>query len=207
MNYTELKERVANQLVSSELIPFIPTAIEFAEARLNRDPRLRVRERQATESLDAVEGTATIALPTDYAEARSVWLTAAGYTNRLEFLTVDKLQSEKVEFTENGRPKFFSIIGSDIELLPTPGEAYTVDLLYYKKIPTLSDEDSTNWLIDSHPDIYFYGTLIQASPYVQQEKRLPTWQEMYNGALEELNIANERAEFSGGVLKVRPPRQ
>lgn len=204
MNYTELKERVANQLVSSELIPFIPTAIELAEARLNRDPRLQVRDRLASDAIATVASTATVALPADFSGARSVWLVYAGVTRALEFLPVDRLKADKLRVQTPGQPMYYTIIGSNMELLPVPSEAYSGELLYYQQIPALTGQAPTNWLLTKHPDLYFYGALIQASPYIHQEGRLKTWNEMYELGLEELRIQNEREEFPGGPLKTRP---
>lgn len=201
MNYTELKEQVANHFVSMELVPFVPTAIEMAEAALNRQVRTRDMLSRSYIAL-SVSGR-YVALPDDFLEARTVYITSGGWTERLEFLTVERMQEWKGVDRAQGRPAYYSVLGDEIELLPAPSDTFDIDMVYYQRIPKLDGSNATNWLIDSHPDAYLYGTLLQASPYLDKDRRIPTWQLMYDAALESLRLQNERSEFPGGTLKAR----
>lgn len=203
MNYTTLQEQVANHFVSLELVQFIPTAIEMAEAELNR--RLKAREMIAR-AFTPLDPTATnpqfVALPPDFNAVRSVYVAGSeGY--RLGFLPMDNLRRDKTILPDTGDPCSFTIIGKELELVPVPSSAKTLEIVYYQKVPALSDANLTNWLIDSNPDIYLYGTLLQVSPYLDKDRRIPTWREFYETALAEINLQSERAEFSGGPLRMQ----
>lgn len=203
MNYTTLQEQVANHFVSVELVQFVPTAIEMAEAEFDR--RLRVREMVAR-SFTLLDPTAAkpqfVALPADFNAVRSLYITGTeGY--RLEFLPMDHLRLEKAQRPETGDPCVFTVIGGEFELVPVPSAARELEIVYYQKIPKLSDMNLTNWLIDSNPDMYLYGTLLQVSPYLDKDRRIPTWQQFYETALSELALQSQRAEFSGGPLKMQ----
>lgn len=199
MNYTTLQEQVANHFVSTELVPFVPTAVELAEAELNRTVRAR---EMLSRSYVTLSGR-YVGLPGDFLEARTVYITDAGWTERLEFLTIERLQEWKAHGRAKGRPAWYSVLGDELELLPEPTDDFDLDMVYYQRIPKLTDSNTSNWLIESHPDAYLYGALLQASPYLDKDRRIPTWQMMYNGALESLRLQNERSEYSGGTLKVR----
>lgn len=203
MNYTSLQEQVANHFVSIELVPFVPTAIEMAEAELNR--RLRAREMVARSftTLDPnVQNPEFVRLPLDFNAVRSVYTTGKeGY--RLDFLPMDNLRRDKRALPDTSDPCSFTIIGNELELVPAPGDTGELEIVYYQKVPKLSSESPTNWLIDSNPDIYLYATLLQVSPYLDKDQRIPTWRQFYETALEELNLQSQRAEFSGGPLKMQ----
>ena len=76
-------------------------------------------------------------------------------------------------------------------------------MVYYAKIASLSDSNTTNWLLAKHPDIYLYGALIQSAPYLKDDERVATWMSLYERMLEDMEKADERALFSGAVIKVR----
>jgi hypothetical protein len=62
---------------------------------------------------------------------------------------------------------------------------------------------ATNWLLTSSPDIYLYGALLQAAPYLQDDARIQTWATLYERALNDLRTADDRGASSGGVLLTR----
>lgn len=199
MNYTTLQEQVANHFVSTELVPFVPTAVELAEAEMNRTVRAR---EMLSRSFSSVSGQFA-ALPDDYLEVRTVFIDTAGTSHRLEFVTFERMQELREQQHGKRRPCYYTVVGNDLEFLPVPAGATPVDVTYYQRIPALADDNLTNWLIDKHPDMYLYGTLMQASPYLDKDRRIPTWQALYQAGLEGLRIQNERSEYSGGTLKVR----
>jgi len=198
VNYMSLKQTLANHFVSTEVVPFLPVAIEMAEASFNR--RIRTREMVERAYFNLAPDDEYIQLPDDFLEARSLYITSSGYTTRLEYLSIESMQRKKIEDATADRPRFFSVVGQELELYPSPGD-YDLDMVYYQRIPALSDSSSTNWLLAAHPDVYLYGTLLQAAPYMYQDKRVQMWSAAYEAALEALRISDERAEFSGGVLK------
>jgi hypothetical protein len=76
-------------------------------------------------------------------------------------------------------------------------------LIYYAKLSKLSTSNTTNWLLTKAPDVYLYGSLLQAAPYLQDDARIQVWAGLYKTGIEELQIADERGATSGGVLKSR----
>jgi len=56
----------------------------------------------------------------------------------------------------------------------------------------LSDSNTSNWLLSLSPDIYLYGALLQATPYLRDDERLPVIASLYQRMIEDMNISNER---------------
>jgi hypothetical protein len=195
MNYTELQSHIAGFLNRQDLTAVIPTFIEMVESSLNRKLRLRSMLGRATASLD----TDFTTLPADFLEAKNVQLNTNPVTS-LQFVTME--HADHLKTGDSGQPKYYTIVGDTIEVVPPPDSPYTVELVYYKKIPPLAS-NSTNWLLANHPDVYLYGALMQAAPYLKNDDRLVVWGTLYVASLDDLNMASDKAEFSGGSLVAR----
>jgi hypothetical protein len=88
-------------------------------------------------------------------------------------------------------------------LLPIPDSTYTAELIYYAKLSKLSASTSTNWLLAQAPDVYLYGALLQAAPYLQDDARIQVWVSLYERGLQDLQVADDRGATSGGSLKAK----
>jgi len=142
-------------------------------------------------------------LPGDFLETKSLKLNTNPIT-ALQFETVDALDVMKsTQYLSSGRPKYFSIVGGQIRVLPVPDGSYTGELTYYAKLTKLSSTNATNWLLTQAPDVYLYGALLQAAPYLQDDARIPVWSSLYQAGLEQLQIADDRGSTSGGALMAR----
>ena len=78
-------------------------------------------------------------------------------------------------------------------------------MLYYGRIPALSDIETSNWLLNDAPDVLLYGALLQSAPYLVDDARVQVWAGLYQSGVEALNIENEKARVSG-PLSMGVPR-
>jgi len=197
--YTELKTSIGDWLNRSDLTSVIPDFISLAEAQVERTLRTRQMIVRANASFDAQYG----AVPSDFLEVKSLKLTSTNPQTPLSFLSIDALDAEMTKYTASGKPKFFGIVGGQFRIVPTPDSNYTTELTYYAKLTKLSSSVSSNWLLASSPDIYLYGALLQAAPYLQDDARIQTWATLYERALNDLQTADDRGASSGGALLTR----
>ena len=197
--YTELKTSIGDWLNRSDLTTAIPDFISLAEAQIERTLRTRQMIVRANASFDAQYG----AVPADFLETKSLKLTSTNPQTPLQFLSIDALDNEATKYTGSGKPKFFGIVGGQFRLVPLPDSNYTTELTYYAKLSKLSNANTTNWLLTSNPDIYLYGSLLQAAPYLQDDARIQTWATLYERALNDSQTADDRSASSGGALLTR----
>ena len=179
----------------------VPNFIELAEARINRD--LRVRQMEATTDPTAyltTAGVATLALPSDFMEPRELFLATSPITP-LSYLTPPSL-TQAHGADPAGKPEHFTVIGSNLKFGPVPGAAYGVALTYYQRIPALSDDAPTNWLLTLSPDVYLYAALIEASPYLKNDERMATWADLYQRAIGAITAKDQAARWGGASLQV-----
>jgi len=197
--YTELKASIADWLNRTDLTTTIPDFISLAEAQIERTLRTRQMIVRANASFDSEYG----AVPDDFLETKSLKLTSTNPLTPLAFLSIDDMDAARSHYTASGRPRFFSVVGGQFRISPTPDAAYTTELIYFAKLSKLSSTVASNWLLTSSPDIYLYGSLLQAAPYLQDDARIQVWATLYERALNDLRTADDRGASSGGALLTR----
>lgn len=198
-NWTELKASLAEWLNRSDLTSKIPEFIALAERRFNRVIVAPERETTTTASL-AVEA---LSLPTDFWQLRSIYLDTDP-RQKLEQVTLAVLRSEYADQT-TGKPRVFAIADGQFIFGPAPDATYTVEIVYTATIAPLDGTTATNWLLDKHPDIYLYGSLLAAEAYVWNDERLPVWKNALDEALGELAGVSNRQRYSASPMRLRSP--
>ena len=200
-NYTELKSTVADWLNRTDLSAVIPSFITLAESYFNQEERLRNQK-------SIVRAIATFnaeyeALPGDYLEMLNLSNQTTVPFQKVQFLSLNQWDDYKRDFTTLQVPKYYTIVGNQLQLLPIPGSDITAEMVYYSKIQSLSDSNTTNWLLTNHPEVYLYGTLIQAAPYLKDDDRVATWNALLEKSLDNIHQADDRALYAGSVIKTR----
>lgn len=176
----------------------LPAAIRLVEANINRNVRVRRMLQRSTATVDG----RFLALPEDFLAAAGLQLNTAP-VRRLEFRTAEALDALKPAYAAGGVPVWYSVVGAEIEVLPAPDGAYEAELTYYRRLTPLSDANTSNWLLGNYPDVYFHGTLALAGPYVN-DPRTSAWAAMYDAALQEMIVEDDRARFPQGRVAIRP---
>lgn len=197
-DYTTLKEAVADWLNRADMTAQIPVFIQLAEAKFNRE--LRVRDMLARSESSSDEGY--IPMPADFLQEYSMKLEAATPHQEISYVGAD--DAKKIKATGlTGEVRYYSIVGNTFELIPDPAEQVDVEMIYYAKIPALSDSATTNWLLTKSPDLYLYGTLLETVPYLKDDERLQTWFGARQQIMEAMSMESERSMRSSTQLNVR----
>ena len=201
--FTELKDAVADWLDRSDLTDRIPDFITLAEARLNRD--LRIRPMEVRSSMETTASQRYFNLPGGYLQMRNMQINTNPITP-LEYITPEMLDRLYGSDT-TGKPRAYSLIGDEIQLAPIPDSDYTVEMAFYEKFTPLGDGTSgtvtSNWLTTNAPDVLLYGALLEAEPFIKNDERIGLWLNAYNGAIKKLQDADARDRHSGSALRVR----
>lgn len=194
--YSALGSAIASWLHRTDITSTIwADFITLAEARINRE--LRVREMETEATLTST-GVATIGLPSSFLEAKRVYHDASPL-NKLEYITPEDYYQRYMSST-SGTPEAFTIEGDNMVVGPIPASGTTFKMLYYKQPPALS---STNHgLFLANPDLYLFGSLCEAQPYVKDDKRFPLWNARFEKVLQEAKAKDDRDRHSGSVLTI-----
>lgn len=198
-NYSDLQAAVANWLKRSDLTDDIKTFIQLAEAQFNRKIRTQDMETRSQATADGEY----LGLPDDFLGLRAIRYLNS-YNKPLKYLSPSELTRIK-GYQDTGSPYAYTVEDGQIKLYPAPDATNTVDIEieYLARIPSLSDSQTTNWLLDDNPDVYLFGTLVAAEPFLYNEERMPLWKSQLEAAINELAIAAGKARLGAGPLMPR----
>jgi hypothetical protein len=189
--YPELQTAIGNWLDHNLFTARVPEFIALFEAAANR--RLRVREQEASANLTPSSGAA--ALPADYLSWRRV--TWSGPTRlELEYVHPSYLQAAYPS-APSGVPRVFTIEGSTLKVRPVNDAALEFD--YFQKVPALSDSVSANWLLSAHPDLYLFGSLVEAEMFGANDERAPLWKARRDEIFDEIEKLSNKTRGAGTV--------
>ena len=197
-SFTELKTAAANWLRRSDLTDRIPEFIALAEARMNRDSRLRVKASIVRTTL-SVSGQFTT-LPTGFARMINCELQTSPVVP-MEYRSPQQMDVIRAQ-NATGNPDYYCVHGTELEVAPVPSSAVTLGIIYYSTATALSDSNTTNWLLTAAPDIYLYATLVESAPLLRDDERIAVWEALYNARCEQYMESSRADQESGSPLVV-----
>jgi len=197
--YAELQASVAEFLNRDDLADNIKTFISLGEAEIRRDVRHWRQEKRSTAEID----TQYSATPADFLEAIRFYVTSND-TRPLELISQYQLLDRKARnLNTGGFPAYYAITAGEIEVYPVPDGTYTAELYYYADIPFLSDTQTSNWVLEYHPDAYLYSALKHSAPFLAEDSRLTVWAALYQAAIDRINEDSERAKSGGSGRRMQ----
>jgi len=201
--FTELKDAIADWLDRSDLTARIPDFIALAEARINRE--LRIRPMEVRSTMYTTVDQQYFNLPGGYIQMRNIQLNT-NPTTPLEYIAPEMLDRLYGSST-TGKPRAYTLIGDEIQLAPIPDSAYQLEMAFYEKFTPLGDGSAgtvtSNWLTANAPDVLLYGALMEAEPFIKNDERIPVWLNGYSNAINKLQQQDQRDRHSGSAMRVR----
>ena len=201
--YAELQTAVANWLDRDDLTDRIPEFIALAEAKMNRVLRISLMENVST-ALTMVGGTRDYSLPTGFTGMKEFHLTTSPITP-LSYITPE-MMNRMWAGSNAGRPQAFTLFSDagtrKIKIGPSPDSAYTTSMLYLKKIDSLSVSNPTETMLTENPDVYLYGALLEAEPFLMNDARVQLWAGMLQQVAKDLQDRDIFDRHSGSALRV-----
>jgi hypothetical protein len=198
--YTSLQTEVANWLARSDLSDAIPGFIQNFEERFYRQPK---NFGPWMESALSVSFTSTATVPTDFLALRVAYLD--GNSNRPLQMSSREQVLQMYPRSGSGQPKWMARDGSTWIFGPAPDGTYTLNGTYVAKPALLRDfagDAETHFLIVHAPDLLLYGALMEAQPYVMNDKRFGLWQAKYAEALQDYRDLMKAQGYSNSSLQV-----
>lgn len=202
-NYATLQTWVATLLnrSGSNFTADVPNFIQQFES----DARDNSMIRKLTDRGDVSISTDSLALPSDLEEIEAWYHNGDTIFDSIDIVSASQIPVLKARFGSLGAPRYAAITDKVARFAPAPDGTYTTQLTYWREIPSLSDSVTTNWLLDERPDIYIYGTALEAAPYLKNDKRIAVWEHLLDKRIENLHLATERERYGGSLIRQVTP--
>lgn len=200
--YANLQASIADWLNRSDLTTQIPDFIALAESEIRR----RLRRTSKTDQIDVDDEFVDI--PSDMAELRSLSLVTGSPESDvpLRVCTPEMLAERKArQAGAAGRPSDVAVIAGQLQFAPAPDQTYTANIFYFQSLDPLSTTNTSNDLLDEAPDVYLFGALMQAEPFLEHDERIGTWKQKFDDGIDQLNDVRTREEYNASIRAVRLP--
>ena len=202
--YATLQAHIADTLNRPDLTTsgVVANFIQQFEANARRDSRLRKLADRGTVSISA-DG---LVLPSDFYSMESWYHDGSTYFGPI--LTVDPgtIGQLKGAYGATGVPQFAAIVDKRVRFAPAPDATYATQMIYWRTVPALSDTATTNWLLTEAPDIYLYGSLVEAWGYLKNPDRAATLRkDELEPRIEALANALEDQQYGGAIVRQYTP--
>ena len=196
MTFTTLQQDVRRYLergttYASDPVVFeqIPRLINLAERRIARELKIQGFINVVSGTLQT--GVSVYAKPDRWRDTVSINIGTGTNNNTRKVVfarAYEYLLSYWPDRTATDQPEYYSDYDYSHWLYaPTPDANYPFEVLYYELPPLLDDAVQTNWLTEYAPQLLLYGTLLEATPFLKNDERIPVWQNMYDRAAAMLN--------------------
>jgi hypothetical protein len=222
-DYAGLQATILDWLADRvELSTRIPTFIALAERRMYRQLRAKEMQSRAVAILnDEYEY-----LPYDFIEIISIAAGAGkgnsgGWPEqrmRLRGMSNGQLENT-YSMSNTGNylgtpvsaqlPEAFAVVGKQIRFAPKPTPLTDLppqimdptlyrnfEAVYWQRFLPLSDTQTTNEILNVYPELYLYGALIEAEPYLVNDERIGIWKGFWDEAVRDINKAGNEGRYA-----------
>lgn len=200
-SYSTLQTAVADWLAKSNLTTWIPNFIQNWEEKFYRQPKNFGRWMES--SLNSTIASSVIAVPSDYLALKYAYVNGSP-SSRLDRVSLNQLYGTYPRGGDTGLPRWIARDTSNFVFGPAPDSDYTIKGVYWAK-PTLmrsfSGDAAAHWIILNAPDLPLYGALLEAAPFLQNDKRIPTWQMFYDRAEAAYQLLQREEDDSGSPIQ------
>lgn len=197
IDYSTLKTAVEDYLARNDLSSYVPNFIQNCEGKIYRKLRIRAMETALSGSISS----GVLAVPTDYLALKFANIATSPYLS-LERTTPEYIYAKYPVRSGAELPKYIAREAANFIFGPYPGD-YSISGIYYKRLASLSDSNTTNWFTTYAPDLLLYGALLEAQPFLMNDKRIAVWQQFYGDAYSTVEDEENMEGRSGSNLSVK----
>ena len=171
MNYTQLVQDIQDYLSEDEttFVNQIPSIVRLAEERIYRLVQAQAIEETTTGTLTIASNLLTV--PSDFISPLHLVVISGGTSYFLKPKETSWIRAS-YPATSSDRPRYYALFDqSTIIMAPTPDAAYSYELRYIYKPPSIVTA-STTWIGDNAENALLYGCLVEGYRFLKGDKDL-----------------------------------
>jgi hypothetical protein len=213
-NSADLQTAIAEWLYRTGDAALAARAADFItlfEADFTIDPEQRTSEMQV--SATAPIAAAAVPLPADFLDMVRIKVTgnSSGLPDQpLYYVTPNRAaeldQSSQSQVGGFSVAKNFTVTAGQIVITPQSWAPIgaTLDMVYYAFTPLATSSGGVNWLLQKYPNIYLYGSLMQAAAYVDDDRTVAKWKAGLDQAMAKLAATERKRKLGASPMAVSP---
>ncbi len=207
VDYGTLKEEVRLYLWQrKDLLEMIPGFIDLTERKMFRNLRVPNMEILLKyEPLININpatdiGYAELEIPGDSVELKFLLAGDRPLTRVSDINILQRLQ----RLPAPGLARVFARVNNRLKLWPVSDDPkIEFQLAYYSDFSGLLVADAdTHDMLRTSPDMYLYGALLEAAPYLVNDSRVALWQGLFDRSFASLDSQAREAEYAGSNVSV-----
>ncbi len=192
-NLSTLETAVADYLARDDLSTFIPNFVQNAENKLYRSLNLRNEET----TLNVAISSGVAAVPSDFKALKLAYFDSEP-AQLLQWVSLTELYRDYPERSTASLPHVISRQGGNFIFGPSSMNGNLLGVYYAKQDPLRTTDPS--WYVTNAPEVLLYGSLLEATPFIMNDERIPVWRAMYEESVAALEIEEDNSNEPAGAL-------
>ena len=180
----------------------LPSLINLAERQLANSMKILGFVKNVTDTLSI--GQSVIAKPNRWRDTISINFGVSSTQIRTPLFarSYEYLRRYWPDEDLTDQPKFYGDYDYFNWLIaPSADFAYPFEVNYWELPALLDDTNQTNWTTDFAPNALLHGALLQATPFLKNDERIPVWQGIYDRDLAILEAQDVRRIIDRNVTR------
>jgi hypothetical protein len=211
MSYAELQTDIVEFSTRSDISTKVPTFIRLAEAWIYR--RVRVLEMQATAELEFLSPDYAADLPENFLGFKRVRVVdaanpSAEYIGPDQFAGLGSASPADYRSLLNGATLLYTLEANQVFVSQPRGANAPIELatVYYRRFDPLSDSNSSNALLQAHPDLFLYASLAQLWDWADELEQSAKYFQKAEKCIGEVDALEVQRNRPAGKLVRTAPR-
>lgn len=181
------------QVTDTAVFNQLPRLINNAERRISRDLKVLGFQRPLTNSFTA--GEPRVLKPDRWRETISFNFGTSNFATG-QYTVRNPIYPRNYEFLRRfwpddsvvGLPRYFADYDWNTWVFaPTPDQAYPFEVLFWEMPALLDATNQQNWICIYAPETLLYSTLLECTPFLKNDDRIPVWQQFFTQGMEALS--------------------
>ena len=173
--------------------------IVFGENRIFR--RLRTRDNEVEVIFDSQVGNNAqgVVLPADFKEVKTVQ-----YDDRMLERKSDQWLLTRDPNAAGGVPQYFARVGNNLRFWRSADANSDVILWYFNQQVHIDASYVPAFYLVA-PELYLFGALLEAEPFLKHKDKVPIWQAKYDEVFAAVELEHIAQEYAGSTTTVSSP--
>lgn len=171
----------------------LPRLINNAERRISRDLKILGFQRPLTNNLTA--GSPLLQKPDRWRETISFNYgnfnpNTGQYTKRTPLFprSYEFIRALWPDDSVTDKPRFFADYDYNTWVIgPTPDQSYPFEVMLWEMPALLDSVNTQNWITIYAPEVLLYSALLECTPFLKNDERIPTWEKFFSEGMSALS--------------------